>query len=180
MIDLIFDVRKEDQTTMHAKEPSQQYYLQDKKQVLDQLVDGGKWCICVGFFYNMDVSDSGEGEICEFLRNTDRLVEEERMNNIMNGSSREVIDVFGETKIHWVPSCVVKHVKEEFLDNVQKVEMRGGLDFFLNVRSEYAKVTVNEDIAFINVHKMFESVINVNDRTCYQKTWYPFKLWKGL
>ena len=81
----------------------------------------------------MDASDSGEDEICKFSRNTDRSVEEEIMNNIVNGSSHEVIDISGETKRHWVSSCVVKHVKEKFLYNVQKVEMRGGLDFFLNV-----------------------------------------------
>ena len=43
MPNLIFDVSKEYQTTMHAKVPSQQDHLAAKMQgVLDQLVDGEK------------------------------------------------------------------------------------------------------------------------------------------
>ena len=43
MPDLIFDVRKEYQTIMHTKVPSQQDHLVAKMQgVLDQLVDGAK------------------------------------------------------------------------------------------------------------------------------------------
>ena len=43
MPDLIFDVSKEYQTTMHAKVPYQHDHLASKmKGVLDQLVDGEK------------------------------------------------------------------------------------------------------------------------------------------
>ena len=81
----------------------------------------------------------------------------------MNGSSHEVIDVLGHTEIHWVSSSVLKHVKEESLESVQKAEMRGGLDNLLDERSEYAGVIAHEDIAFVNIHRMLELVIDVND-----------------
>ena len=41
--------------------------------------------------------------------------------------------------------------------------MRGGLDNLLDERSEYAGVTAHEDIAFVNIHRMLELVMNVND-----------------
>ena len=99
--------------------------------------------------------------MCEFSRNRDRLVEGARENNTVNGSSHEVIDVLGHTKIHSVLGSAVKHVKEESLESVQKVEMRGGLDNLLDERSEYAGVTAHEDIAFVNIHRMLELVIEI-------------------
>ena len=72
----------------------------------------------------------------------------------MIGSSHEVIDVLGHTKIHWVSGFAVKHVKEESLESVQKEKMRGGSDNLLDERSEYAGVTTHEDIAFVNIHRM--------------------------
>ena len=85
---LIFDVSKEYQTTMHAKVPSQQDHLAAKMQgVLDQLVYGEKQCTFVGFLNNLDASDNTEDKMCEFSRNRDRLVEGERENNTVNGSS---------------------------------------------------------------------------------------------
>ena len=51
----------------------------------------------------------------------------------------------------------MKHVKE----SVRKEEMRGGLDNLLDERSEYAGVTAHEDIAFVNIHRMFELVIEI-------------------
>ena len=69
MLDLIFDVSKEYQTTMHAKVPSQQDHLAAKMQgVLDQLVDGEKQCTFVGCLNNLDASDNTEDKMCEFSR----------------------------------------------------------------------------------------------------------------
>jgi hypothetical protein len=165
MPDLIFDVSKEDQTTMHAKEPSRWDHLPAKiERVLDQSLDGEKQSTSVGCLNNLDASDNAEGEMCEFSRNRDRSVEEARENNTVNGSSYKVMDVLGQRESRWVSGSVVKHVKEESLENVQKAEMRGGLDSFLDERSEYARITTDEDIAFVNVHRM-ELVIDVNDKT---------------
>ena len=59
MPDLIFDVSKEYQKTMHAKVPSQQDHLAVKMQgVLDQLVYGEKQCTFVGILNNLDASDN--------------------------------------------------------------------------------------------------------------------------
>ena len=41
--------------------------------------------------------------------------------------------------------------------------MRGGLDNLLDERSEYVGVTAHEDIAFVNIHRMPELVIDAND-----------------
>ena len=91
--------------------------------------------------------------MCEFSRNRDRSVEGARENNTVNGSSHEVIDVLGHTESHWVSGSAVKHVKEESLESV----------ILLDERSEYAGVTAHEDIAFVNIHRMLELVIDVND-----------------
>ena len=91
--------------------------------------------------------------MCEFSRNRDRSVEGARDNNIVNGSSHEVIYVLGNTKSHWVLGSAMKHVKEESLESV----------ILLDERSEYARVTANENIAFVNIHRMLELVIDVND-----------------
>ena len=56
----------------------------------------------------------------------------------------------------------MKHVKEESLESVQKVEMRGGLDNLLDERSEYVGVTAHEYISFVNIHRILELVIDVN------------------
>ena len=78
MPDLIFDVSKEYQTTMHAKVPSQQDHLAAKMQgVLDQLVDGEKQCTFVGCLNNLDASDNTEDKMWGFSRNRDRSVEGE-------------------------------------------------------------------------------------------------------
>ena len=42
-------------------------------------------------------------------------------------------------------------------------EFRGGLDNLLDERSEYAGVTTHEDIEFLNIHRMLELVVDVND-----------------
>ena len=42
-------------------------------------------------------------------------------------------------------------------------ELGGGLDNLLDERSEYDGVTEHEDIAFVNIHRMLELVIDVND-----------------
>ena len=104
--------------------------------------------------------------MCEFSRNRDRSVEGERENNNVNGYSHEVIDILGHTEIHWVSGSTGKHVKEKSLESVQKEEMRGGLDNLLDERSEYAGVTAHEDITFVNIHRMLELVIDVNDERC--------------
>ena len=117
--------------------------------VLDQLVDGEKQCTFVGYLNNMDASDNTEDKMCEFSRNRDRSVKGARENNTVNGSSHEVIYVLGHIESHWVSGSAVKHVKEESLESVQKVEMRGGLGNLLYERSEYAGVTAHEDIAFV-------------------------------
>ena len=91
--------------------------------------------------------------MCEFSRNRDRLVEWERENKTVNGSSHEVIDVLGHTEIHCMSGSTVKHVKEESLESV----------ILLDERSEYVGVTAHEYIAFVNIHRMLELVINVND-----------------
>jgi len=131
--------------------------------VLDQLVDGEKQCTFVGCLNNLDASDNTEDKMCEFSRNRDRLVEGARENNTVNGSSHEVIDVLGHTESHWVSGSTVKHVKEESLESVQKAKMRGGLDNLLDERSEYVGVTAHEYIAFVNIHRMLELVIDIND-----------------
>ena len=127
--------------------------------VLDQLVDGEKQITFVGFLNNMDASDNKEDQMCEFSTNMDRLVEGERENNTVTGSSHEVIDVLGHTESHWVSGSAMKHVKEESLESVQKTKMRGGLHNLLDERSEYARATAHEDIAFVNIHRMLELVI---------------------
>ena len=134
--------------------------------VIDQLVHEEKQCTFVGCLNNMDASDNTEDKMCEFSRNRDTSVEGARDNNIVNGSSHEVIDVLGHTEIHWVSSSVVKHVKEESLESVQKEKMRRGLDNLLDERREYDGVTAHEDIAFVNIHRMLEFVIDVNDVQC--------------
>ena len=72
-----------------------------------------------------------------------------------------MIDVLGHTESHWVSGSIVKHAKEESIESVQKAEMRGGLDNLLDERSEYAGVTAHEDIAFVNIHRMLELVIEI-------------------
>ena len=42
-------------------------------------------------------------------------------------------------------------------------ELGGGVDNLLDERSEYAGVTAHEDISFVNIHRMLELVIDVND-----------------
>ena len=64
-----------------------------------------------------------------------------------------MIDVLGHTESHWVLGSAVKHVKEESLESV----------ILLDERSEYAGVTAHEDIVFVNIHRMLELVIDVND-----------------
>ena len=71
----------------------------------------------------------------------------------MNGSSHVVIDVLGHTESHWVSGSAMKHVKEESLESV----------ILLDGRSEYAGVTAHEYIAFVNIHRMLELVIDIND-----------------
>ena len=83
----------------------------------------------------------------------DRLVEGARENNTVNGYSHEVIDVLGHIESHWVSGSAVKHVKEESLEFV----------ILLDEISEYAGVTAHEDIAFVNIHRILELVIDVND-----------------
>ena len=121
--------------------------------VLDQLVDGEKQCTFVGCLNNLDASDNTEDKMCEFSRNRDTSVDGARENNTVNASSREVIYVLGHTKSHWVSSSDMKHVKEESLESF----------ILLDERSEYAGVTAHEDIAFVNIHRMLELVIDVND-----------------
>ena len=88
---LIFDVRKEYQTTMHAKVPSIQDHLVAKMQgVLDQLVDGEKQCTFLGFLNILDASDNTEDKMYEFSRNRDRLIEGARENNTVNGYSHDI------------------------------------------------------------------------------------------
>ena len=101
MPNLIFDLSKEYQTTMHAKVPSQQDHLVAKMQgVLYQLVDGEKQCTFVVYLNNLDASDNTEDKMCDSSRNRDRSIEGERENKTVNGSSHEVIDVLGHIESH--------------------------------------------------------------------------------